>query len=347
MRLTLLVPELVWPEPADKQTLDRLTCPGLEWLLARGTLERGTPLNFEAALAQRFGLTTDAPFGPLRLLGETVTAFGPDARRGTWLCADPVHLRFHHERIVLADAGAFELTDDEAHALAIALNREFAEMGEFHVAASRRWYLRLHQEEMHAAAPLSAVAGRRMDGELPADGGASPLRRWLNEVQMFLHGHPVNEARLAAGQPPVNSLWLWGAGSLPETLAPPFTSVWSAAPLALGLARAARLPARDLPADLAALQASGDAGGAPLVVLDGLQAPVLYEDGEAWRTTLAALDHDWFAPARAGLGRGVDTLTLVAPTIYGLLAWEIRAADRWKVWRRPRPLAELATELAA
>jgi hypothetical protein len=49
------------------------------------------------------------PFGALRLLGEG----NDDARSGHWLCADPVHLRFHQERIILADAGAFEL-DDEA-----------------------------------------------------------------------------------------------------------------------------------------------------------------------------------------------------------------------------------------
>ena len=34
----------------------------------------------------------------------------------------------------------------------------------------------------------------------------------LNEAQMVLHAHPVNEAREARGEPAVNSLWLWGAG---------------------------------------------------------------------------------------------------------------------------------------
>ena len=31
---------------------------------------------------------------------------------------------------------------------------------------------------------------------------------------MFLHGHPVNARREAAGQPAVGSLWLWGSGAL-------------------------------------------------------------------------------------------------------------------------------------
>ena len=55
-------------------------------------------------------------------------------------------------------------------------------------------------------APLSAIAGRRIDGDL--DGKPTAITRWLNEVQMFLHLHPVNEARQMKGQPAINSLWL-------------------------------------------------------------------------------------------------------------------------------------------
>lgn len=346
MHLTVLVPDLVWPEPGDTQTLANLPCPSLEWLLAHGTCIRGPRQDGESALASCFGLAGDPPFAPLRLLGEPLPAFAHNAREGFWLCADPVHLRFHHERIVLADAGAFSLSDDEAHSLAIALNREFADMGEFHVATPRRWYLRLTAAVAHAALPLSVVAGRRVNGELPTENAPSPLRRWLNEVQMFLHGHPVNDARQAKGEPSVNSLWLWGAGTLPgvETR---FSSVWADTPLALGLARAARLPARELPDSLAGLLADAESGKSPLVVLDALQARVLYEDGDGWRAALTDLEAQWFAPLRTALGQQLDGITLVAPTIYGHLAWEIGAGERWKFWRRSRPLATLAKELAA
>ena len=39
MHLTLLVPELIWPEPADQFTLGKLSAPGLEWLLALAGLK--------------------------------------------------------------------------------------------------------------------------------------------------------------------------------------------------------------------------------------------------------------------------------------------------------------------
>jgi hypothetical protein len=43
----------------------------------------------------------------------------------------------------------------------------------------------------------------------------APWRHAINEAQMVLHAHPVNQARQAAGQPVVNSLWPWGGGRLP------------------------------------------------------------------------------------------------------------------------------------
>jgi hypothetical protein len=335
VHLTLLVPELIWPEPDDRFTFGDLIVPGLEWLLSRTACERRPTRPFELALAAAGGLDSSA-LAPLRLLGEGDEA----AKSGHWLCADPVHLRFHHERIVLADAGAFDLDVDEAEALVAALNAEFADIGSFHVADARRWYLRLNAAVDHPVPPISAVAGRRVDGDL--SGGALPLARWLNEVQMFLHGHPVNAAREAAGQPAVNSLWLWGGGTLPAPAAG-FTGVFADHPLAAGLARAAGLPHAATPAGLADLPS----GPRPLVVLDTLLPRVLHEDGSGWRGEIERLEAAWFAPLGKRLGHGVDRVSLIAPTIYGELHYALTAGQRWHFWKSAQPLAASARSLAA
>jgi len=340
VRLTLLVPELIWPEPNDQLTLRKMAAPGFEWLAARAAFSRLPRRAFEDVLAMQFGLT-DAPFGALRLHGEAGKNPTSD---GHWLCADPVHLRFHHERIVLADAGAFEIELDEAHAIAGALNAEFGDIGQFHVAAARRWYLRLNAAQPHHAEPMSTVAGRRLDDELTDKNG--PLTRWLNEVQMFLHGHPVNARRQAEGKPAVNSLWLWGGGNLPEIPEPPFTALCSDNPLAIGLALAAGIEAPPCPASLATLLADAAPDDHPLVVLDSLLPPVLYENGDDWRNAFAALDRDWFVPLGDALGRKIDTLTLIAPTIYGQLTWRLHGKDRWKFWRKGAALPSIAKGLA-
>ncbi len=340
MRLTLLVPELIWPEPNDQLTLGKRVVPGFEWLAAHAEFSRQPRRAFENVLADCFGLT-DAPFGALRLLGEIEKNQPGDNH---WLCADPVHLRFHHERIVLADAGAFDLELDEAHAITASLNAEFADIGRFHVATSRRWYLQLNATVNEKFAPISTIAGRRLDSDLTDKNGR--LNRWLNEVQMFLHGHPVNARRQAAGKPAVNSVWLWGGGPLPEIAPPDFSTVCSDNPLATGLALAAGVEALPCPASLGAVLADATPNDKPLVVLDSLLPPVLYENSEDWRAAFAALERDWFIPLRTVLGSKIDTLTIVAPTIYGQLTWTLHGMDRWKFWRKSRPLQAIAKELA-
>ncbi len=62
VRLTLLVPELIWPEPNDQLTLGKLSLPGFEWLAARARFERQAKQPFETVLARLFGLDE----GPLR-----------------------------------------------------------------------------------------------------------------------------------------------------------------------------------------------------------------------------------------------------------------------------------------
>lgn len=335
VHLTLLVPELIWPEPGDDQTLAHCRAPGLAWLAARAQATRQPRQPWEEAL---FACCARPPLGlaTLRRLGE---ADRPDDVAGDWLCADPVHLRFHHERIVLADAGAFAIDAAQAAALVDGLNAQFSDLGHFEAATPRRWYVRLNAAVDHVAAPLSQVAGRRVDSELADKTG--PLHRWLNEAQMVLHALPTNAARQASGEPAVNSLWLWGAGR-PVDMPLPFDAVFGNDPLVAGLARHAGREARSCPAGLADLPASSS----PLVVLDTLLPKVVYEDPEGWLQALAALDADWFTPLRGRLGRDIKKLDIVAPTVYGLLRWTLGAGARWQFWRGQRDVATLAGELA-
>lgn len=347
MHLRLLIPELVWSEPGDAATLADLPCPQLERLLARGRLGRQPRAAWESVVAAEFGLAADAPYGALRLLGEGPA--GEAARDGWWLCADPVHLRLHQERMVLADAGAVGIDAAEAEALVAALNEHFAagdipgcEAGARFVApAADRWYLRLGAGRPVNAAPLSAVAGRRLE-TLPAG-----LVHFVNEAQTLLHAHPANARREAAGQPPINSLWLWGGGTLPHSLRAAVAGVWSDAPLASGLALAAGIPRRPQPAGLAPLLADAAPGTTRLAVIDTLLAPALYEDGDVWRDAMIRLEAAWFAPLAAALARGrLRDAVIVAPTAYGVLEWRLDRKTLWKFWQRPQALADLARRLA-
>jgi hypothetical protein len=51
------------------------------------------------------------------------------------------------------------------------------------------------------------------------------LRRLSAEIEMWLHEHPVSEARRRRGQAPVTGLWFWGGGPVPDAAKPAATSV--------------------------------------------------------------------------------------------------------------------------
>lgn len=349
MQLTLLVPELIWPEPDDRDTLDALACPALNTLIARSHFVRRPPQSLEATLSDAFGVPDGAPYAAFRLLGERLA---PDelAADACWVCADPVHLRFQQDRLILADSGSFGIELDEAHALAGELNRHFSDLGRFHVAAADRWYLQLTAgSDLHSldVPPLSAIAGRRVERQLPPTPQTAGLRKLLNEAQMVLHGHPANALRESAGRMPINSLWLWGAGALPQNMESDFDGVWSGNPLALGLGRAAGVPTHAVPGDAATLLASIAPDSHHLIVLEDLLGPVQYQDGDAYRAALLALEDRWFAPLRKALAAGrLKRLRLEASTAYGALAWESGRSEQWKLWRRARPLATVAQNLA-
>lgn len=332
MLVELYIPGLLWPLDALKNAARDLPLPGLATLLGRGRVRWSGPATLEDLLAARAGVAAaEAPWAAWRLVGD-----GCDPAGHAWLCADPVHLRFARDFIVLDDLAAAPPTRDEADALVAALGAEFGATGEFIAVTPQRWYLRLDRPPALTTHPLRRVAGRRIDSFLPGGPDAAAWRRLANEAQILLHTHAVSERREAAGLPPVNSLWFWGAGRLPAAAGLPAT--WSDDPLARGLAGAAGRP---LPARAADLLAAAPADAA--VVLDRLETPCLAGDLAAWRARLAESDLHWLAPLVAALYAGrVDGLRLRAPGDAASLELALDATDRWRFWRRPRAFADLA-----
>jgi len=346
--LTLLVPELLWPEPEDRNVLDDLECPALTTLLARGRLARRAPQSPEATLADLFGHTENAPYGAFRRLGER--EIPTDTEDACWIAADPVHLRFHQERLILADGATLGITIDEAALLAEGINRHFADIGHVHVAAPERWYLKLSGQSALAGfspPPLSAVTGRSIERLLPEIMQDRAVRGLLNEIQTFLHAHPVNQQREDKGLLPINSLWLWGAGRLPPRLESDFDGVWSTHPLAIGLARAAGVSTHPVPVDAATFFAHVAPDTRQLVELDDLASPVQYENGNAYRKTITRLEQCWFVPLQEALAAGrIKQLRIEAATAYATVTWESSRHDQWKFWRRSQPLTQIAKRLA-
>ncbi len=281
----------------------------------------------------------DWPAAPYCLLAD-----GGEPGQHHWLRADPVHLRLEGNRLVLAGSGVFPVSQQEAESLADSLNVHFAGDGlVFYPLRPDRWYLRVERAPALETTPLPEAAGRSIDALLPRGADASFWRARLNDMQMLLHGHAVNEQRESAGKLPINSVWLWGGGNMANAVTAPFNAVWSGDPFAAGLAQAARIAARNLPGDAAELLRAGASAGVNLLLLDRLRAAAQYGDAHAWRESLAHLERDWFAPLLDALRQErIGMLSLHALGPAGALSVEITRGDRRRFWRRLKPLAEYA-----
>ena len=282
--------------------------PALELLLARGRLKDGEPQSLEEWLAEAFGLDD----GPLPAGALSLLALGRDPGERSWSRADPVHLRVLRDRLALVPAGAFEIAAGESAALCDALSRHFAPL-EFVPVDAGCWCASL-------------------------DEGTPAL---LNEAQMLLHAHPVNEAREARGEPAVNSLRLWGGGPAPRVPPCGWQSVSAGDPLVRGLARAAGARHLSLPSAAGEWLERAPEEGRHLVVLDALRLPLALGDAGASRAALEALEHGWFAPLLAALRAGrVGMVTVHVPD--AAASFETVRADLRRIWRRPRPLERYA-----
>ena len=300
--------------------------PSAELLLARGRSTSSPPQSLQDWLLEAFA----AEGSGSRAGALTVLAHGRAPGSELWARADPVHLQLMREHVVLVPGEVLSLAAEESAALCDALNAHFGSRLAIEALEPGRWCARLEGEiGLPEESPLER-AGRPV-----APGGAADAL--LNEAQMVLHEHPVNEAREARGKMPINSLWLWGAGRAPQVGQPHWQSVTAAEPIALGLARAAGLRGRALPASADEWLGRSPVDGRHLVVLDALRAPLALSDAASAAARLEGLEQAWFTPILAALRAGHIGMVSVYVPDAGV-AVETIGGDLRRFWRRSKRL---------
>jgi hypothetical protein len=313
---TLFLPGI---ESASAAALPRM--PALERLLARGRARPldASPWAFLAALAG--GDEARWPVGPVSAAGEL--AAPPRA----CLRVEPLGA-IEHQAAFRLPAARLEISREEADQLAAAFRATFAADGlRLEIAAPERWYLAWADGDGEAAAwrGFAGPARSLLDDERPAPPEA-PLRRLSSETELLFHAHPVNAARSARGAPLVAGVHPWGGGAL--TVAAPMTTEVAAVaeePYLAGLRRLGLVPGA---AARGATKAAVDG--------DGIAWPLAIETLELRQ--LARIEQDWGAPLLGMLRRGrLDGVRIVT----GRAVHETRRRDALRIWRRPRPVAEL------
>lgn len=286
--------------------------PTLGKLLARGVAFDAP--NGEAAQLKRLIQTHPAQW-PAAAMGLAIDA--PQIRHGTWLRADPAHVRADAMTGRVMAIGNLGLDANELGDVSALLTPWFAAQGfKFLPAHPERWYLRVPDAmALPQFAPPEAVLGADLRHLLPEGDAGRVWRQLLNESQMLLHHAAFNQARHRRGAIALNSLWFWGAARLPVELGIAAARVATSDPLLEGAIRLAGIE----PVSYAQAAPCGpDSSAIDLRGLDDLDA----------------LEADWLRPDfRALQRRRIDALSVSFSDGSGVTLDPWQA---WRVWRRAR-----------
>ena len=352
-RLTLVIPDLY---PA-RQSLDAQAglprLPSLERWLARGQSQGHPPhqdqdwrhwlLARHAPAWQGAGLAAVAAraHAPPRT-GPLQDGPQPDGPQRAWWLATPVHFVAGLDTLRLHPSGLLLLSPPEQEALAADFARVFAGSGWALVPSGRRELLLLGPSAGAQTCDPARWLGADPTGGLPTGPAATPLKRLGAELEMWLHEHPVNQARAARGRLVATALWLWGAGAGDGHTAGERAGTVRATPVTDG--RLLVLHGADAFLDgLAAVTGVARPGEATTLAAASHAAPggddvvAVLGSGEPLSSTLLQQwEQDWFAPALQQWQAGQwQALTLAC----GAQAWLARRGPlaALRGWRRTAP----------
>jgi len=304
--------------------------PAMRWLLSRAARRIPAEKSWRDWLLARAGF--DLPIASAYPAGPCVRAITnlAAATDGTWAVAQLVHLDTAIDHLRMAGRGDVQVSPQEAAALHATLQAHLAGSGyALEIGSSATWTLHCPEPVECRTVEPAELAGSNIRDFLPAGRDGRAIRVLMNELQMLLHEHPVNEQRLLERRPVINALWLWGFGRaihprprpLPRLLTDDawLTGLWllhDETPSAIG--QAATIPAEP-----------------PDAVLIAMARPPATSPQDA----LAAADEKLLALLSASLRNGQRRSVEIHA---GAQVIQLDAWSRWRFWRRPHREAPVA-----
>ncbi len=278
--------------------------------------------ELEASLCQKFGVRKqkDWPLATISANGE-----GMKLKSGHWLLVHPVHLVLQRDFFTLGKSLALPPTETET--LIADLNRHFSQDGLSFIPSQSGdfWYLHVDEDLDLVTYSLAEAIGRDVGKLIPRGKDGMRLQSLLNEVQMLLHEHPLNQLREHQGLLPVNSIWLSGGGdfkSMNQCAQKPAFRFFANDTLSAGLAFWAGMPYQNSVKNFVTFDAAESVADSVIVVREG---------GE--------LESAWFAPFLGALKQRKLKLLRCHFDVHGMtFTLTLRPNDTWKFWRKPRPV---------
>jgi len=344
LEVTLVVPHILQaryasaPDPAAARQL-----PALQRYLSRSNRVSTAAANFTDLLFELFPVkvtevslasTHDKPVAALNCFLQQ------EIKANHWyMRADPVCILPNRDHLELLGNRFLNIEPDEAQQFIEAINRVYTDTDwTLRSINASRWVIEQEQPINVSTTALNDAIGADMNRCLPRGPDARRWQALMNELQMMLHTHPVNQQRTVKGLYPVNSLWIWGSGQLPVSIQHEgqqcYTQCWSSSARALALAKLCDVRRRDIPLTGAEWLKQTDQHGQHLVVFDEPDTAEVLADPEYGWLALTEFEENWMRTLMTALHEGkINHLSLVSDQ--GKSYHLTRAMDkRW--WRRQK-----------
>ncbi|HEB57293.1 MAG TPA: hypothetical protein ENI98_13535 [Gammaproteobacteria bacterium] len=255
-----------------------------------------------------------------------------------YLCADPVYIQPDLTSAVLLAHEELDLSLDGACELAAAINAHFLdESWSLEVLTPHRWVLKLPQQPAMTTTPLMQLRQQPIGDKLPQGQDSRYWQRIQNEIQMLLFAHPLNQQRETQGKRPVNSLWFWGEGVLPEQSRCDWQSVVGQGELLDALTDWSGCDRRTM--SIRDKLVIDGLSNRKLLASDEFVSAIQQHDLYAWIKALEQLEHNWICVLLSLLGAGkLDSVVLLAGKGQQF-SLNRKMLKRW--WRRMKPITEI------
>jgi hypothetical protein len=347
--ISLVLP-FALPVPEFAPDLIRaLQAPALAALSSRTAASRFYPLDptaralpHELWIAQALGLARGQEPA---VAASAMRGFGLDPEDGTWFVVNPAHIQIASTHLMMGDPRQLDLREDEGRALFDSALVNFTEAGyALRYGSADTWFMRADAwDDLHTSS-LDAAVGMSLTDWMPTGAQARAFRKLQNEVQVSWFTDPVNAAREARGQAPINAIWPWGGASMATEEAGRLIAGARGTSLARAAVLTHAVPGwldalagtrADSPAALASAIESAQADQL-LVVAGNAATPAIGADWDGWLRAMQHLDSGLFAPLLEAVGKGrVKSLRLVLSHRDGHLELVTTPMAQRKFWRRP------------
>ncbi len=232
MKYVVVLPDGVADSPitelGHKTPLEVARHPNMDWIAREGITGWAQTIPDGFAPGSDVGCMSVFGYDPRRY--HTGRAPIEAAAQGVRLAPGQVAFRCNTLTVLdgkMVDHSADHITTEESRQLIEALSSRLgAEPIRYYPGVSYRHLAVIDSGPytQTTCTPPHDILGQPIALHLPSGPGAELLRRHMESSVEILNDHPVNRARLAAGQQPATMIWFWGQGSAVSL--PPFREVY-------------------------------------------------------------------------------------------------------------------------